>query len=252
MQQKILVTGSNGYVGNQVLIFLANAYPHVQIIGMSRRGTPRSPDVLDKYPKVSFIAGDCLDPESFKSKLEGVTGCVHTVGLLYEQKNNAKRTYAAVNRDAAINVARELNSRAPQGKTIPFVYISSEKGLPLVTGYITTKLEAEKAILHDFPHLSPVVLRPGFVWNYEQRAWSLPLKYACDITHNLREGIFSKIISKSSFLDQFFPAHSTKLETLARFAVQGAVGELQKIHKGIVSNELMLTYERTTSEKCIS
>ena len=104
MLNKILITGANGYVGNYVLLRLAKQYPQAQIIGMSRRGTPRTPEIMKDYPNVTYEKGDCLDVESFKHLLPGVTGCIHTVGTLIGSKTYEK-SYQAMNCDTAINVA---------------------------------------------------------------------------------------------------------------------------------------------------
>ena len=109
---------------------------------MSRRGTPRTPSIMKDYPNVSYIKGDCLEVDSFKDVLPGITGCIHTVGTLIEKKSDYKKSYKAMNRDTAINMARELNAINPNSK-IPFVYLSSAKAPPILSEYFTTKLEAE-------------------------------------------------------------------------------------------------------------
>ena len=53
-----------------------------------------------------------MKPESFKDVLKDVDSCIHTVGTLFEKKGNPDRSYAAMNRDTAINMAKELNALA--------------------------------------------------------------------------------------------------------------------------------------------
>ena len=68
------------------------------------------------------------------------------MGNLIEKKNDYTKTYKAMNRDTAINMARELDSLNPNSK-IPFVMISSAKAPPFLPEYLTTKREAEDYIL---------------------------------------------------------------------------------------------------------
>jgi len=50
MSKKILVTGSSGFVANYVMQRMALLYPKVTIIGMSRSGKIRCPELVDKFP----------------------------------------------------------------------------------------------------------------------------------------------------------------------------------------------------------
>ena len=69
MLNKILVAGSSGYVANYCLLTLAKRYPKVQVIGMSRSGKPRTPEIMSNYPNVTYHKGNFLEPESFKDVL---------------------------------------------------------------------------------------------------------------------------------------------------------------------------------------
>lgn len=104
---------------------------------MSRSGVARTPAIMDQYPNISYAKGDCLEPDSFKDILQDVDGCVHTVGTLVENKKNPKLTYKAMNRDTAINMARELDASTQSKKN--FVLISSAKSPPFLPEYLTTK-----------------------------------------------------------------------------------------------------------------
>lgn len=105
--KKVMVVGSSGFVGNYVLKTLAMKYPDLEVVGMSRSGLAREQETAN-LPNVTYVRGDCLDPDTFRDHLEDVDGVIHTVGTLIEKKNNPKLTYQAMNRDAAINVASEL------------------------------------------------------------------------------------------------------------------------------------------------
>ena len=172
--KRVLVTGGNGYVGNYFIKTMALRYPDIEVVGMSRRGTPRSDDPVTKQlQNVSFIKGDCLKPESFKDSIQDVDAIIHTVGILFESKKDPQRTYAAVNRDAAINMAKVLNKSAEeQAVKKNFVMVGSEKAPPFLSAYLDTKLEAENYIINQCAHLHPTMLRPGFIVDKAHRSWS--------------------------------------------------------------------------------
>ena len=108
---KVLVVGCSGFVGNFIMKTLARAHPEVAVIGMSRSGRAREPETAS-LPNVSYVQGDCLEPESFREHLEDVDSVIHTVGTLIEKRGNPKLSYQAMNRDAAMNVAAELQDFA--------------------------------------------------------------------------------------------------------------------------------------------
>ena len=87
-----------------------------------------------------------------------------------------------MNRDAAVNVAAELQDFAEaKGQKRHFVMLSSEKAPPFLDQYLTTKLEAEQYLREECPNIKPVLLRPGFIWDAQHRWWSVPLHYGVDL-----------------------------------------------------------------------
>ena len=83
-----------------------------------------------------------------------------------------------MNRDAAVNMARVLNKFALEnGCKRNFIMLGSAKSLPWTQEYLTTKIEAEDAIINEFTELRGTLLRPGMVINKEHRVWSVPVKY---------------------------------------------------------------------------
>ena len=163
---------------------------------MSRSARARD-DEIKKLQNVKFVKGDCLDAETFREHLEGVDSIIHCVGTLIEKKNNPKLTYEAMNRDAAINMAGELQDLAfKEGTTKNFVMISSEKAPPFLDAYLTTKIEAEKYILSDeCANLNPTMIRPGFIYDLNHRWWSLPVKIGNDFAYMMNE----KIVKQTPF-----------------------------------------------------
>ena len=67
--KKVLVTGSSGYVANFIMLKLSLRCPELAIIGMSRSGKARNPEVMGMYKNIEYVQGNCLQPETFKDVL---------------------------------------------------------------------------------------------------------------------------------------------------------------------------------------
>lgn len=104
MSKKILVTGSSGYVANYIMHTLAKKYPKTTIIGMSRSGNIRCPELVDKYPNIEYHKGDCLENDTFNDLIKDVDGVVHTVGTMSDHDQ-----YKSMNRDTVVNMAIAVN-----------------------------------------------------------------------------------------------------------------------------------------------
>ena len=186
---------------------------------------------------MSYIKGNCLEPETFKDVLQDVDGCIHTVGALVENTKKPQASYQAMNRDTCVNMAKGLNE---YGDKRNFVMISSAKAPPFLPAYLTTKIEAENFIIDECENLKPVIIRPGFIWNKEHRGWSIPLRYGCEALYWINENIGKKTPLNSA-TDFLFPAKPTKLETVGHFAIEGVMGN---IDDKIVTPEMMIEYEK--------
>ena len=143
---------------------------------MSRSGKARE-QYTQNLPNVSYIAADCLKPDSYLKHLEDCDGVLHTVGTLLPSKHE-NRNYLALNKTAATNIATALNSF---GEKRTFVMMSSEKAPPLLSEYLSRKIEAENFILEECHNLKPTFLRAGFVVDKDERWWSTPLGFSVDI-----------------------------------------------------------------------
>jgi hypothetical protein len=172
-------------------------------VGMSRSGKARE-SATESLPNVSYMQGNCLEPETFKAALEDVDSVVHTVGTLLPSAK-PHLSYAAMNRDAAINMARELNAFGTQRQ---FVHLGSEKAPAFLSAYLSAKLEAEKFIQEECEHIKPCLLHPGFIVDKEHRGWSVPLGKACDLFWWYNEKTYKKIPMLGAQVDFLFPAKS--------------------------------------------
>lgn len=148
---------------------------------------------------MSFIQGDALNPDSYKSQLQDVDAVIHTLGVLLPGSGN--RSYQAMNRDAAINVANDLDKWAKEyGEERQFVMLSSARAPPGEYEYLACKLDAEEYILNECKHLKGTMLRPGFVYDSQERWWSMPLKPIV----NMMAGIEESLVTKGSNREKAF------------------------------------------------
>merc|ERR1711976_919135 len=246
--RKILVTGSSGYVGNSIIKCIAKV-PNVQVYGVSRTGLPRKNSGTELLENVEFHSGDCLKPETIKDLVSEMDGVVHTVGTLVENKNDPNLTYQAMNRDAAVNVAKILNdsvtqiaeagdsTRAQQKKHM--AVISSSRAPPFMDGYLTYKWEADEYILNECPNLNATILRPGFITSASERWWGDPLRLGVELAH-----MFDPLCPKALQKFNLIPERSIKLDTVAHFAKVGVTDRINHdIYGHIFTNATMLKWQ---------
>ena len=85
--------------------------------------------------------------------IQDVDGVIHTVGTLIDNKKKPQLSYKAMNRDAAINVATELNASANENSKKSMVMLGSAKAPPFLEEYLTRKFEAETHMFEQCPNL---------------------------------------------------------------------------------------------------
>ncbi|KAG0349148.1 hypothetical protein BG004_001572 [Podila humilis] len=256
--KKLLVVGGTGGVGLQVCKqAVARGW---DVVSLSRRGQPVVTDASDRnskgwIQKVDWSSGDSLDPSTYKDAISGTDAVVHTVGMLLEddykevihsqsldelaknvqsairganplESNKTPKsglTYEKINRDTAITVANEAGKAGVES----FVFISAAFSPPMVPNrYLTTKREAEHALLTHPSKLRSVIFRPGFMSSPE-RPITLPLAGLLQVSST----ILGDSVRGTIPFAQALSTPPLSMETLAR-AVMNAV-ENPEI-KGIV------------------
>ena len=236
--KKVVVTGSSGFVADYVMKELSRRMPHMQILGISRSGKARYPETMHSYTNITYMSANCLKPETYAHVMDDADGLIHCVGSIVEDRNNPQLTFQALNRDSAINMARELNSCATGDAKRNFVFVSSSEAPPLKPNYLKTKREAEEFITSNCPNLNVNILRPGYIWcskfrqyGYdEQSLLTAPLRY-------LHEILFGEV--QSTF------GAAVNLETVGHFACEGIIGNLKQ---DIIEPKHMIEYEKSQKD----
>ncbi|KAF9306429.1 hypothetical protein BGZ74_005974 [Mortierella antarctica] len=259
LAKKLLVVGGTGGVGLQVCKqAVARGW---DVVSLSRRGQPVITDATDRsapsgwIQKVNWSKGDSLDPSTYKDAITGADAVVHTVGILLEDDykdvlhsqsfedltknvqsairvqnpldtNKAPKsglTYEKINRDTALTVANEAGKAGVES----FVFISAAFAPPMVPNrYLTTKREAESALLTHPSKIRPIIFRPGFL-STPERPITLPLAGLLQLS----SAVLGNSVNGTIPFAQALSTPPLSMETLAR-AVMNAV-ENPEI-KGIV------------------
>ncbi|KAF9288728.1 hypothetical protein BGZ88_008065 [Linnemannia elongata] len=249
LAKKLLVVGGTGGVGFQVCkVAVARGW---DVTSLSRRGKPTLTEANQKdfvapqgwTHKVNWAQGDSLDPSSYKEAIAGTDSVVHTVGLLLEDNykeilhsqnfdelsksvQTAIRgqnpldtrktpktglTYERVNRDTAITVANEAAKEGIES----FAYISAAFAPPMVPNrYITTKREAETALLTHPAGFRSIIFRPGFL-STPDRPVTLPLAGLLQVS----SAILGDSVRGTIPFAQALSTPPLEMETLARAIV---------------------------------
>ena len=151
---KILVTGGNGFIGQEVCrIAVGDGH---EVVGLARSGRPETP--APWADGVRWVAANVLDPEGWREHLEGCDAVVHCVGIAFEKPEKGA-TFERINGDAA-EVASWEAEHVGVGR---FVLISAAVKPPgLSPRFLSSKRRAESALRGR--QLEESILRPGLVY----------------------------------------------------------------------------------------
>lgn len=145
---------------------------------------------LSQFDTVVHSIGILFEDQSYKNSMNssaasGFSGLGNGASLLVNdarklanavmgsnpmQKDKKWMSYEAVQRDSAVNLAKEYAQarETSEGVNVDagnFVYISADQNPPIVPQrYITTKREAE-AIISKIPQLRTIIMRPGVMYD---------------------------------------------------------------------------------------
>ena len=142
--RKVLVTGGNGFIGNYFAARFVQQKATVMALSRYPSGLFRS-GPKHKHPEndqIEWLKGSCLEPASFKEKINSADIIVHTIGTLFDTtvgkgaKPGDPGTYEQMNRDTLTTLLNAIDSPKK------VVYISSASHPPFLERYLSTKYEA--------------------------------------------------------------------------------------------------------------
>ncbi|EMC93982.1 hypothetical protein BAUCODRAFT_94015 [Baudoinia panamericana UAMH 10762] len=217
-KKKLVVCGGNGFLGSRIC--KAAVARDWDVTSISRSGEPNWPSVSSHQTappwskSVTWRSANILQPDTYKTDLEGADAVVHSMGILLEADykgvltgkespvSGLRRAFSSTKRGGSVNplerqdgepiepgeqdgqLTYELMNRdsaivlareADRAKVASFAYISAAAGAPILPGrYINTKREAESTITSTFPRMRNIFIRPGFLYD-SSRTFTIPM-----------------------------------------------------------------------------
>jgi nucleoside-diphosphate-sugar epimerase len=161
MEESILVTGGNGFLGKQICK-LINAQ-QTPVISISRSGKPLLINDAD-YNLVQWVSADIFDLDQWEQHLDHCKAIIHCIGIIEEQPDHGI-TY----QKHIFEAAKLVGDAAKKHGINTFVYISAAAGAPdTPLAYIENKLASE-TYLNELG-IGTVILKPGLIFGEEKPA----------------------------------------------------------------------------------
>ncbi|KAJ5736953.1 uncharacterized protein N7483_002078 [Penicillium malachiteum] len=164
---KVILTGSTGFIGNEVLQQCLQHPSITSIVALSRRDLPQH----DKL-KVAIMNDFLSYPDAVREEIKGADACIWTLGLIPSKipKNDEAGT-RRVSIEYTLTAAKEFEEHCQ--KPFRFIYVSGagaergqDKPLWVMQDYRRLRGEVESGLL-DFaeskPDFSCYIMQPGLV-----------------------------------------------------------------------------------------
>ena len=164
MQQRVLVTGTSGFIGKRLVSALAEG-------GWTVRAAMRDPSAVTFAGVEKVALPDLSRPVDWRPLLEGVTHVVHLAGLAHSPGMLADAVYDRINTDAAGELAQAATGierlvlmssvRAQAGLSADHAITEQDDPEP-TDAYGRSKLAAERLVAESGTRFS--ILRPAVVY----------------------------------------------------------------------------------------
>ncbi len=184
--EKVFVTGTPGWLGNQVvkgLIQGLSDFPDLPRASFVRCLVLPGMDTseLQKIPHIEIVKGDITDPETLKGLLNGCDTVLHCAGLIHPKKI---QDLYKVNTEGTKNVLHEaiqsgvkrfvaISSNSPAGVNLSREKLMTENDpYQPYKHYGKSKMLAEKILMdaHQSKKIETVILRPCWFYGPGQPA----------------------------------------------------------------------------------
>ena len=238
---KIFLTGSTGFVGEEILDRLLKANHRVRCL-------VRDPSRLKRSDEVEVVTGDVTKPENLEGKITGSDAVIHLVGIIREIPSK-QLTFEYVNFKGTCNVVDE----AQKAGVKKFVFISALGAREdAVACYHKAKYRAEEHLKKS--GLKYTIFRPSLIYGPRDKSINmfagmvrtLPLvpvigkgqyKQQPVSLQNLAEGIV-KAISPEEYIDKIYEVGGP--EKMEYNTVIDHIGEVLDKHPSKIHQPLFL------------
>ena len=151
---KLLITGGNGFIGQEVCrIAVGDGH---EVISIARSGRPEI--AAPWTDEVRWVAANVLEPELWRDHLAGCDAVIHCVGTITEKPERGI-TFERLNDDSA-EVASWEAEHAGVGRFVLISVGAKPPGLP--SRFLSSKRQAENAVRGR--DLESAILRPTFAY----------------------------------------------------------------------------------------
>lgn len=201
--KNLLVIGGNGYIGKSILKKLSKL-PKIHTTSIQRSEIKPQ----DQIKNISYIQGDANNPGTFSDYIQEADTIIHTIGTLIDstilknEKIGSEGSYENLNYETAKSMGEITNSFSDKKRR--FLYLSANKAPPFLERYFKTKMKAEM-FLNLCENLEFFSLRPGFVFDGEERPWTKPFGDFLGLVNYLQTETPLKVLKNcnSQVLDSF-------------------------------------------------
>ena len=162
-KQKILITGSSGFIGRNIYSYLIGKGHNV--VGLAHKN-------IIKEQKI--IRGDILDLASLKKAMKNIDLVIHCAALvgghwakeMYKVNSEGTRNVLDVAINAGVKRIVHMSSLAVADEYIDHFGDSEDIPYPqeFRNHYTSSKIEAERYALKKKEDIKIIILRPGWVW----------------------------------------------------------------------------------------
>ncbi|MFT5134019.1 MAG: nucleoside-diphosphate-sugar epimerase [Gammaproteobacteria bacterium] len=150
MSELVALTGATGFIGNALLLALANSGRRVRALSRQRRG---------HNELAEWVSGDLNSPQALIELVDGADTVIHCAGAV---RGKSEEEFLSINDRGTANLLTACKSQSQHQR---FLLISSLAARePTLSWYALSKRRAEQTLQSHSDNMTCTVLRPTAVY----------------------------------------------------------------------------------------